>query len=236
MKNKILYEDKYLILCEKRVGENSQLSDGKITESLPDKLSKYRQSKGEDSYIGIVHRLDVTTGGVMLFSKDKTLTGKLSEAVSQKEYKKTYLAVSLSRPEPYVGRMDDLLYHDKQKNKTYVVDRERRSVKPASLLYETLESCKTADGNMVSLMRIELMTGRTHQIRAQFASRKMPLVGDGKYGSRDNKCGVALWSHKAEFIHPKTGKTIEVVSFPNIDRYPWNLFDCLRRGDKFPKS
>lgn len=231
---KILYEDKYLLLCEKLVGENSQLSPNASSKNLPEKLMEYRKGKGEDSYIGLVHRLDVVTGGVMLYSKDRNLTGKLSELVSQKEYKKTYLAVVTSRPEAESGEMTDLLFHDKQKNKTYVVKKERRGVKPAALKYRTLESIVLPSGEQISLIEIELLTGRTHQIRVQFASRKMALLGDGKYGSRHN-CNCALWSHRADFCHPQTHEIVSATSLPPAV-YPWDLFETLKSNQEFFKN
>lgn len=231
---KILYEDKYFLLCEKSVGENSQFSTDGVSKNLPEKLMDYRAGKGENSYIGLVHRLDVVTGGVILYSKNRDLTGKLSEIVSTKEYKKTYLAVVTSIPESDSGEMTDLLFHDKQKNKTYVVSKERRGVKPAALKYKTLESAILPSGEQVSLVEIELLTGRTHQIRVQFASRKMPLLGDGKYGSKHN-CSCALWSYKAELIHPKTGEHICVKSNPP-EAYPWNMFSALSDGQELFKN
>lgn len=230
----ILFEDKYLLLCEKAVGENSQFSTDGVSKNLPEKLMEYRKSKGEDGYIGLVHRLDVVTGGVMLYSKDKSLTGKLSELVADKEYKKTYLAVVSGRPEGESGEMTDLLFHDKQKNKTYVVNKERRGVKPAALRYKTLESVNLPSGEQISLVEIELLTGRTHQIRVQFASRKMALLGDGKYGSRHN-CGCALWSHRADFTHPLTRQILSVTSLPSAI-YPWNMFETLKSNQEFPKN
>ncbi len=231
---KILYEDKYLLLCEKAVGENSQFATDEGSKNLPEKLMDYRASKGEDSYIGLVHRLDVVTGGVMLYSKNRNLTGKLSDLVSTKEYKKTYLAVVTSRPEADSGEMTDLLFHDKQKNKTYVVNKERRGVKPAALKYRTLESVILPSGEQISLVEIELLTGRTHQIRVQFASRKMPLLGDGKYGSKHN-CNCALWSHKAEFMHPQTQKYVCVSSnTPAV--YPWTEFEYLKGNQESFKN
>ena len=231
---KILYEDKYLLLCEKAVGENSQFATGEGSKNLPEKLMEYRVSKGEDSYIGLVHRLDVVTGGVMLYSKNRNLTGKLSELVSQKDYKKTYLAVVASRPEADSGEMTDLLFHDKQKNKTYVVNKERRGVKPAALKYRTLESVILPSGEQISLVEIELLTGRTHQIRVQFSSRKMPLIGDGKYGSKHN-CSCALWSYRAEFIHPQTQKSVCVSSIPPAV-YPWTEFEYFKSRQEFSKT
>ena len=219
----ILYEDKYLLVCEKPVGVESQVSSsGK--EDMITLLSRYRVQKGEDAYVGLVHRLDTMTGGAMIYSKREDMTGKLSALVQSGDYKKTYLAVIHGAPEEKEGEMRDLLYHDKQKNKSFVVAKKRAGVKEALGNYRLLGSVTREDGDVTSLVEVELVTGRTHQIRVQFASRKMPLVGDGKYGSRDNKATCALWSHKVEFIHPVTKKLICVKSDP-ADTYPWNIFD-----------
>lgn len=220
---KILYEDRYLILCEKPVGVESQRSS-KGCEDMLTILEKYRKEKGEDGYVGLVHRLDTATGGAMIYSKREDMTGKLSALVQSDDYKKTYLAVIHGVPDKPLGEMRDLLFHDKQRNKSYVCDKERSGVKEAILNYRVLNTVGQEGGEKMSLVEIKLVTGRTHQIRVQFASRKMPLVGDGKYGSRDNKANLSLWSHRVEFIHPQTKKQICAESLPP-QNYPWNLFD-----------
>ena len=220
---KILFEDKYLLVCEKPVGVESQISsNGK--ENMMDRLSRYMVEKGEGSYVGLVHRLDTATGGAMIYSKREDMTGKLSALVQSGDYKKTYLAVVHGVPEEKEGEMRDLLYHDKQKNKSFVVAKKRAGVKEALASYRLLGTVERECGDVMSLVEVELITGRTHQIRVQFASRKMPLVGDGKYGSRDNKATCALWSHNVEFTHPVTKKGIEITSCPE-DVYPWNMFE-----------
>ena len=224
---KILYEDKYLLVCEKPVGVESQLSS-KNKEDMPTLLLDYRREKGEDAYIGVVHRLDTATGGAMIYSKREDMTGKLSALVQSGDYKKVYLAVVHGEPTESMGEMKDLLFHDKQRNKSFVCDKKRSGVKEAILNYKVLHTVEVS-GEKLSLVEIELVTGRTHQIRVQFASRKMPLVGDGKYGSRDNKASCALWSNKVSFIHPVTKKAVECESFPECD-YPWSLFDIKRSG------
>lgn len=220
---KILYEDKYLLVCEKPVGVESQRSS-KGGEDMLTLLEKYRAEKGEEAYVGLVHRLDTATGGAMIYSKRADMTGKLSALVQSAEYKKTYLAVVHGAPEVESGEMRDLLFHDKMKNKSYVTDKRRAGVKEAILNYRVLSTAPKEDGNLYSLVEIELITGRTHQIRVQFASRKMPLVGDGKYGSRDNKTTMALWSNKVEFTHPQTKKNIRAESNPP-SCYPWDIFN-----------
>lgn len=220
---KILYDDKYLLLCEKPVGVESQASS-KNKKDMPTLLSDYRREKGEDAYIGVVHRLDTATGGVMIYSKRADMTGKLSALVQSGDYQKTYLAVVHGEPEKKEGEMRDLLYHDKTKNKSFVASKARTGVKEAILNYRVLKTVIRENGEKMSLCEIDLVTGRTHQIRVQFASRKMPLVGDGKYGSRDNHATCALWSHKVRFTHPATKKVIECESSPD-GGYPWDLFD-----------
>lgn len=220
---KILYEDKYLLVCEKPVGVESQKSSsGKV--DMISLLSQYRQEKGEDGFIGLVHRLDTATGGAMIYSKREDMTGKLSALVHSGDYKKIYLAVVHGEPEEKSGEMRDLLFHDKRKNKSYVCDKKRQGVKEAVANYRLIGKVERDDGEKMSLVEVELITGRTHQIRVQFASRKMPLVGDGKYGSRDNKTTCALWSHKVEFTHPVTKKMVAVVSLPE-GSYPWDKFE-----------
>ena len=102
--------------------------------------------------------------------------------------------------------------------------RERKGVKKASLSYRVLSTAKNGEHGEVSLVLVRLNTGRTHQVRVQFASRKMPLLGDGKYGSRDNRCETALWSCRLAFKHPATGEEIDLRSLPPKE-YPWDIFD-----------
>ncbi len=219
----ILYEDKYLLVCEKPVGVESQLSSAGKPDMLT-LLSEYRKEKGEDAYIGLVHRLDTATGGAMVYSKQASVTGKISGILNSPEYEKEYLAIVHGVPERSEGEMRDLLYHDKTKNKSYVVSKKRAGVKEAILTYVTLKTFGDGEGELRSLVKVKLITGRTHQIRVQFASRGMALVGDGKYGSRDNKASLALWSHRLTFVHPITKTRIAVTSEPPRD-YPWSLFD-----------
>ena len=220
---KILYEDKYLLVCEKPVGVESQMSSsGK--EDMITLLSEYRRGKGEDGYVGLVHRLDTATGGAMVYSKQENITGKISGILNSSDYEKEYLAIVHGAPEHIEGEFRDLLYHDKLKNKSFVVKKSRNGVKEAILIYQLIDSVESDVGDKISLVRVRLVTGRTHQIRVQFASRGMALLGDGKYGSRDNKASLALWSHRLAFTHPITKKRIEVISEPSRD-YPWSLFD-----------
>ena len=218
----ILYEDNFLIVCEKPLGILSQpdLGDG---EDMITRLIDYRKEKKEEEYIGLVHRLDRNVGGAMVFSKKNFVTSKLSTAIQERNFVKEYYAVVHGCPEESTGIMKDLMFKDSKKNKSFVVARARKGVKEASLEYELLDTVHVED-EVFSLVRIRLHTGRTHQIRVQFSSRKMPLVGDGKYGSKNNKCEAALWSHRLIFKHPAKKDEVDImVEPPNC--YPWNLFE-----------
>lgn len=219
---KVLYEDKYLLVCEKPVGVSAQKSEN--GEDMLSLLEAYRRERGEDGYVGLVHRLDTATGGLMIYSKRRDVTGRLCEAIQTEDYVKKYLCVVDGIPSQRSGELYDLLYHDKRKNKSYVVDKKRTGVKEARALYELLDSRELDGERTVSLIEVTLITGRTHQIRVQLASRKMPLLGDGKYGSRDNKASMALWSHSIEFMHPVNRKKLLIQSDPPKE-YPWSLFE-----------
>ena len=178
---KVLFEDKFIIIVEKPASVLSE-PDGKGEDIVT--MASAHVCKP----CFLVHRLDRNTGGAMVLSKMQKATGKLSEAIQKREFEKEYIAVIKGVPEEAEGIFKDLLFKDSQKNKTFVVKRERKGVKEASLEYKVLSTADHPEHGKISLVLIKLHTGRTHQIRVQFASRKMPLLGDGKYGSRDNHC------------------------------------------------
>ena len=206
----ILYEDKSLVVCVKPVG---------VLSEEPEMPALLREQLGGEAYC--VHRLDRAVGGVMVYARKKQSAGKLSQAIADGKLTKEYLAVCEGIPAPAAGEMHDLLFKDSGKNKAFVVKRMRKGVKKASLSYETLAAVET-DRGPLSLVRVLLHTGRFHQIRVQFASRKMPLVGDGKYGSRDSNRDIALWSHRLVFPHPVTGEDVEISAQPKGE--PWEIF------------
>ena len=138
------------------------------------------------------------------------------------QFCKEYLAVVSGCPSEPHAEMEDLLYHDVRKNKSYVVDRKRGGVKRAKLAYEVLQTVEH-NGDVFSLVHVRLHTGRTHQIRVQFASRKMPIAGDTRYvGVRS--CPLALWSCRLTFPHPVSGEMIKARSLPDVQAFPWNIF------------
>ena len=215
----ILYEDHWLAVAVKPVGVLSE--DDPRGASMPELLRRHYQSRGQNDYVATVHRLDRIVGGVMLFSRRREITGKLAAAVQDREITKEYLAVLRGHPAEPSGTLTDLLFRDAAHNKSYVVDRMRKGVREASLDYRELERT-----DALTLVSVRLHTGRTHQIRVQFASRGLPLLGDIRYGSKDPACAAALWSHRLAFRHPATGQTVD-VSCPPPESYPWDLFEGI---------
>lgn len=195
---KIIYSDEHIVVCQKPVGVVSEETADHT--GLADLLRP-----APDGYIGVIHRLDRGVSGVMVYAKSKLAAARLSAAVQSHALKKEYLAVVHGTPDKPADRLRDLLFHDRIKNKTFVVERERRGVKEAVLDYEIVKTATHETAGEISLVRIALLTGRTHQIRVQFSSRGMPLVGDGKYGAHD-RCDIMLFCHRLTFPHPKTGK------------------------------
>ena len=145
----------------------------------------------------------------MVYARTKRAAASLSAAVQDGRLEKAYLALVHGAPAEPCGTYRDLLYKDARKNKTYVVSRMRKGVREAVLDYETLAA---ADG--CTLVRVMLHTGRSHQIRVQFASRKMPLVGDGKYGAQDHEKAIGLFSHSLTFPHPQSGRAMTFSALP----------------------
>ncbi len=200
---KIYFEDEHIIACEKPYGVMSQIGNG---ENMPQLLSG---QLGCEIYP--VHRLDTTTTGVMLYAKTEKGASLLSSQIAGGDLDKHYLAICHKKTEKS-GEMIDYLYHDKLKNKSFVVKGERKGARLAKLEFCTLGGTFLGD-NELSLVKIHLITGRTHQIRVQFASRGNMLYGDGKYGARDND-KIALHSHQICITHPITKKQMTFTSLP----------------------
>ena len=214
----ILYEDEYLLLCAKPAGVVSEPDRGR---GMPELLSARLREAGKADFIAGVHRLDKQVGGLMVCSRRKNVTGALIEQIRRREVEKEYLAVLRGSPDAPEGTLEDLLFHDSRCNKTFVVVRMRKGVREAKLSYRTVAALYDG-GQALTLVRVRLHTGRTHQIRVQFASRGTPLLGDIRYGSKA-ACGPALWSYRLHFVHPVTGEAVDCTC-PPPKEYPWSLF------------
>ena len=193
----ILFSDRDIVLCVKPVGLDSEIQ-------MPAAL---KETLGGEIYP--VHRLDKNVGGVMIFARTQAAAASLSKAIQEGKLIKEYVALVHGDP-PESGDWEDLLWKDSRKNKVFVVKRMRGGVKKARLEFTRLTSGEE------SLVRIRLHTGRSHQIRVQFASRGYPLVGDHKYGARDNVPAPMLFSCKLTFPHK--GKLLEFEKLPDWAR------------------
>jgi len=203
----ILYEDAHLIVCVKPAGVLSESS------GMPAMIARHRDPEvSEDRlpYVGTVHRLDREVSGVMVYAYTPEAAAALSAMAADGRMQKEYIAVLCGEPEE-AGTLTDLLFHDRARNKTYVVDRKRRGVKEASLSYRILARAQSVQG-VRSLALIRLHTGRTHQIRIQFGSRKFPVAGDPRYGGGKGK--MALFSRRLSFPHPVSGKRMSFEALP----------------------
>ena len=198
----IIYLDEYIAVCQKSAG---LLCEGEGKDCLPHLLKLELEARGEkNTNIFTVHRLDRETEGIVVYARTSAAAADLSARISAGEWDKIYLAWLWGVPENESGELNDLLYYDRNRSKSFVVDRERRGVKSATLRYETLR--RSADGKK-TLVRVKLLTGRTHQIRVQFASRSLPLCGDRRYGApAESGSSLTLAAIELTFKHPKTHK------------------------------
>lgn len=210
----ILYQDRQMVVCVKPAGILSQGT------GEPDMAALLQAQCGGELYP--IHRLDRNVGGVMVFARTKQAAAKLSAAVQQRTLEKEYLCVVHGCPAEPAGVLRDLLFKDSAKNKSYVVRRPRKGVKEAALDYRVLETVQ-AQAGVYTLIHVHLQTGRTHQIRVQFSSRGLPLVGDGKYGGKDNGMQIGLWSCRLTVPHPAGGPALRAYHRPP-DTAPWSWF------------
>lgn len=207
----ILYMDKDIIVCLKPPKVLSTDEPGGLPELL-------RREIGDDGAdIRTVHRLDRATSGLMVLARNAASASELSRQIREEGIGKEYLAV-VHGDCPDRGSMRDLMYRDKTRKMSFVTDKPGKGVQEALLDYETLGR---KEG--LSLVAVRLHTGRTHQIRCQFASRGLPLVGERKYCQPRDDCTLALFSHRLSFIHPGSGEAMSFVKEPP-ESYPWNLW------------
>lgn len=218
----ILFKNNDFIVCVKPQGIPSQ-PDPSGCVDMTALLSEELIKNGEKSDIFVVHRLDRSTGGLIIYARNKEAAAAFSRLVAEKDsFQKEYLAVISGMPENESGNMTDYLFKDSAQKKAFVVKSERKGAKLASLDYEVKNTVQI-DEKTFSLLRITLNTGRFHQIRAQLSSRGMSIYGDGKYGSREKAPNFALWASKITFTYK--GKRYEFESAPDLDQKPWNLFE-----------
>lgn len=224
MRLTVLFENRDLIVCLKPAGVLSEAPQ----HGEPSMLSLL-QVYFDDSEAACapfpVHRLDMGTGGVMVYAKNKKTAAALSAAIAAHETEKRYFAVVHGIPPEKTGVFCDLLFRQQSTGKAFVVSRMRQGVREAQLSYRLLETVGCGEDTL-SLVLIRLKTGRFHQIRVQFSSRGMPLAGDGKYGARDRLKHPALWACGLSFDY--RGKRLR-FSEPPPEELPWTLFSAAAR-------
>ncbi len=212
----IIYADNQIVVCVKPAGVLSTDEPGGLPEMLRREL--------ETENIRTVHRLDRVVGGLMVLARTRHAASDMGRQVMAGGIGKEYFAVIEGCPEMGEGTLRDHLWRNKAERKTYALPSATAETQEAELDYKVLET----RGGM-SAVRIRLHTGRTHQIRAQFSSRGLPLAGDKKYGA-GGEHGVALWSCALGFSHPKSGEMLEFFCLPP-DEYPWNQFECFKENE-----
>ena len=206
----IIYQDEQIVVCVKPARVLSTDEPG----GMPELVREALQTRD----VRTVHRLDRVVGGLMVLARNAEAASELSRQIRENAFEKEYLAVVHGSPEYDTGKLYDLLLRDKARKMTIVAAEMGKGVQPASLGYRVLKR-----KNGMSRVRIRLETGRTHQIRVQFASRGMPLVGERKYSTLEDNCEIALWSCRLAFCHPTTGEKMDFSLEPPAV-YPWT--DC----------
>ena len=206
----ILYKDQDIVVCVKPARVLSTDEPGGMPELV-------RQELGDATAdVRTVHRLDRVVSGLMVLARTPHAAAELSRQIRENRFAKEYLAI-VHGVLPNSGTFTDLLLRNKQERKTYIVQQPAKGVQEAILTYQVLRTRKD-----LTRVRIQLVTGRTHQIRAQFSGRGYPLVGDRKYATLDDPCEIALWSYRLGFDHPTTGKEMSFVLDPP-ETYPWTI-------------
>ncbi len=208
----ILYHDRDILVCVKPAGVRSTDEPGGLPELVRTALGDPKAN------VRTVHRLDQVVSGLMVLARNVKAASELSRQIREQEFHKEYLAVIHGQTPDAAGTFTDLLLRRKEERKTYVVTEPEKNAQEAILDFRCLGQ---TDG--LSKVHITLRTGRTHQIRCQFASRDLPLVGDRKYSLLEDDCPIALWSYRLQFLHPWTKEPVEFMQEPPATE-PWVRF------------
>ncbi len=209
----VLYEDNHIIVVVKpqNIPSQSDKSGDIDLLTMVKEYVKIKYNKKGEAYIGLVHRLDRPVGGIMVFARTSKAASRLSEKIRNKEFKKTYLAMVDGKFDEKDGVLEDYLYKDERNNISKVVSKEKKNSKLAKLNYKVIDYDERSD---LSLVKINLETGRHHQIRVQMANCGHSLYGDQKYGVRGKRKKIRLWAYKVEFMHPVKNENMVFINFP----------------------
>lgn len=220
----IVYEDNHLLVVTKpyNIPVQADESEDVDFQNLLKEYLKSKHNKQGEAFLGIVHRLDRPTGGLMVFAKTSKCASRLSEQIRNQEFTKSYLVVTENCPAIKNNILVNYLKKDPKLNKVSIVPMFESEAKRAELLYKVLESDRE---NNMTLMKVTIFTGRSHQIRIQLANIGCPLIPDKKYGSKSKtKCNLALWAYQLQFEHPTKDQTMKFYSLPDQDAEPWKHF------------
>ncbi len=210
---KVIYEDNHIIVVRKEPNIPSQADKTNDIDMLTvvKQYLKEKYNKPGNVYLGLVHRLDRPVGGVMIFAKTSKAASRLSEQVRSKVFKKKYLAVVDGKIEKEAGTLEDYLYKDERNNISKVVNQNKKNAKLAKLDYEVLKYNEVKD---LSLVKINLHTGRHHQIRVQLSNFGHSIFGDQKYGTRGRGKQIALWAYSLTIVHPVSKEEMTFEDLP----------------------
>ncbi len=219
----VLYEDNHLIVVVKPQNVPTQ-EDFSGDEDMLSKAKKYlkeKYNKAGDAFVGLVHRLDRPTGGIMVFAKTSKAAARLSQQIKDNQMKKIYYAVTIKTPQLKQDTLINFLKKNEKENIVKIVPQSENGAKKAELFYKVLQT----DGDY-ALLEVKLITGRGHQIRVQLAGINCPLFGDNKYGKIKNKISsnLGLWAGRLEFYHPITKQQMTFACPPDLDKEPWKKF------------
>lgn len=217
----ILYEDNHIIVVNKpqNVPTQSDLSGDTDMLTYVKEYIKEKYNKPGNVYVGLVHRLDRPTGGILVFAKTTKAASRLSEQIKNGTMQKTYLCVVEGTPQENRAELTNYLKKNAKQNKVQVVPAPVEGAKEAKLSYEVLSTV-----DKFSLLKVNLMTGRSHQIRVQLSNIKLPIYGDAKYGAHP-KANLALYASVLKFEHPTTKQMLNFKVFPPVDKLPWSKFE-----------
>ena len=223
---KVIYEDNHIIVVEKPVNIPSQgdkTGDVDMLTIIKEYL-KEKYNKPGNVYLGLIHRLDRPVGGVMVFAKTSKAAARLSEQVRDKVFKKKYLVIANGKFDKETGVLSDYLLKNERKNMSRVVPEGTKNSKYAELDYEVLKY--DAELNL-SVLKINLHTGRHHQIRVQLSSRNHSIYGDQKYGGRGHGKQICLWAYELTINHPITKEEMTFKSIPNMEK-SWKILEDIK--------
>ncbi|MDR2091049.1 MAG: RluA family pseudouridine synthase [Clostridiales bacterium] len=223
----IMFEDNHLLVAVKPQNVPSQEDATKDPDmlNLLKEYLKEKYSKEGNAYLGLVHRLDRPTGGVMVFAKTSKAAARLSESMKEGDFEKTYFAVVDGIPKEKNGRLTHYLLKNEESNTVKIVPQSTDGAKKAELIYKVLEPSKDKS---LSLLSINLLTGRGHQARVQTKAMGTPIFADHRYGNAKPGMNLALWAAVLKFPHPISGKTMVFLAYPPENDAPWNNFDLSK--------